>query len=364
MLYGCINARDAVAETVTYAYDALGRVISVTYASGETITYVYDDAGNRTQLVQTTNSPPQGVFQANPVSIVPGGVAALNWTSSNATNASIDNGIGIVTPVTGGSVNVSPVATTTYTLTLTGAGGVTTKQATVAVVSAFTQTIAITGSSPVDLRTLANAAGYNGAQDANVTFTLASGVAIMAGSGAVGIDTGDWPITQFYVTLALQISGAVYGGGGEGGVGNSGAGSAGGDAIYCRAPMSVTVNSGGAVRAGGGGGGGGKLSGAPLFRFGGGGGGGGAPGGLGGDGGEGADVNGQPGSSGTVSGGGAGGAGGGAGATAGGTGGSFGATGNIGVSGGGLGGAPGYAVRKNGFTVNVTNNGTITGTVG
>jgi hypothetical protein len=31
---------------------------------------------------------------------------------------------------------------------------------------------------------------------------------------------------------------------------------------------------------------------------------------------------------------------------------------------GGGGGAAGYAIRKNGFTVNVTNNGTITGTVG
>jgi hypothetical protein len=30
----------------------------------------------------------------------------------------------------------------------------------------------------------------------------------------------------------------------------------------------------------------------------------------------------------------------------------------------GRGGAADYAIRKNGFTVNVTNNGTITGTVG
>ena len=38
----------AVAGTVTYAYDAQGRVVSATYSDGTMICYHYDAAGNRT----------------------------------------------------------------------------------------------------------------------------------------------------------------------------------------------------------------------------------------------------------------------------------------------------------------------------
>lgn len=233
----------------------------------------------------------------------------------------------------------------------------------------FTATIPITGSGPANLLSLANAAGYDGSKDANVTFTLASGVTITGTSGGSGnpggpgIDVGNWPITQFYIVLALQISGTVYGGGGGGGDGNWGdSGTAGGDAIYCRTPMGITVNSGGILKAGGGGGGDGAQSPPPASKYGGGGGGGGAPNGSGGAGGLGNLINGHPGSSGTTSGGGAGGAPGGAGATVGGAGGTFATAGNNG--GGGFGGNAGFAIRKNSFAVSVTNNGTIVGTVG
>jgi YD repeat-containing protein len=42
----------AQAGTITYTYDALGRVITATYPNGETITYTYDNAGNRKQVTQ------------------------------------------------------------------------------------------------------------------------------------------------------------------------------------------------------------------------------------------------------------------------------------------------------------------------
>ncbi len=49
--------RRAVAqEVVSYTYDALGRVLTVTYG-GNVITYTYDAAGNRTQVVQATTPP-------------------------------------------------------------------------------------------------------------------------------------------------------------------------------------------------------------------------------------------------------------------------------------------------------------------
>jgi YD repeat-containing protein len=52
------TAEPARAETVQYTYDALGRIVTVTYGSGAVITYTYDAAGNRTEVVQTSPPPP------------------------------------------------------------------------------------------------------------------------------------------------------------------------------------------------------------------------------------------------------------------------------------------------------------------
>ena len=236
----------------------------------------------------------------------------------------------------------------------------------------FTATIAVNGAAPVDLRALANAAGYNGADNANITFQVAAGVTIMsATNGAVAIDTGTWPTGSFTINLTLQVSGNVYGGGGKGGSDSGGtAATAGGDAIYCRTPLAITVNSGGSIKGGGGGGGKGgfAIGGSPIFpTVNGGNGGGGFPNGAAGGVNAGAGTTsgggaGGPGSSFLNGQGGAGGAGGGAGAT--------GATGGNGVNAtgatnpGATGGAAGYAVRKNGNSVTVTNNGTIAGPQG
>lgn len=45
------------AEPVSYTYDALGRVATVTYPNGTTTTYTYDAADNRTQRT-TGGAPP------------------------------------------------------------------------------------------------------------------------------------------------------------------------------------------------------------------------------------------------------------------------------------------------------------------
>jgi len=49
---GATNAW-AATDNAAYSYDALGRLIAVTYANGTTITYSYDGAGNRTQVSVT-----------------------------------------------------------------------------------------------------------------------------------------------------------------------------------------------------------------------------------------------------------------------------------------------------------------------
>lgn len=286
-----------------YFYDPLGRLIRVELSDGTIVLYEYDAAGNRRMIIHGDDSP-------------------------------------------------------------------------------FNQTLQITGTGPVNLRTIADLAGYAGASNATITFQVGSTVTISgAPGGGAGIDTGTWP-AGFTIALTLQVSGKVYGGGGNG-ASAGGNGNAGGDALYCRENLTLTVNSGGQIKAGGGGGGsgGGWLigeAGAEEVYYGGGGGGG-FPNGLGGTGGPGGT-----GSNGTSSGGGSGGSSGAVGARtcgAGGAGGGAAATGSTGADATGTegcnaqgicrtktapgsGGVAGYAVRKNGKTVNVTNNGTISGTVG
>ncbi len=84
----------------------------------------------------TTVPPPQiEFFQANPANIVSGDCTNLEWGAvHNATEATIDQGIGgVATP---GSRSVCPTETTTYELTATGPGGTSTASATVTVSAA------------------------------------------------------------------------------------------------------------------------------------------------------------------------------------------------------------------------------------
>lgn len=242
--------------------------------------------------------------------------------------------------------------------------------------SSFNATISLTSGAAVNLRSFADNAGYTGQSDATITFKVPNGVVCRGLSGTpggFGVDTGLWP-TGFNISLALVIEsgGIIDGGGGRGGSGGSGAygsnGSNGGDAIYCRVPITVTINSGGTVRRGAGGGGGGAghttfMGGEPTTRAGGGGGGG-FPNGLGGAGGSSDFGAGGGGGPGTTTAGGTGGAG----TTGGATGGTGGGPSTVATKGGdsssATGGSPGvegYAVRKNGNIVTVTNNGTMIG---
>ncbi|OGC84991.1 hypothetical protein A3F55_01215 [Candidatus Adlerbacteria bacterium RIFCSPHIGHO2_12_FULL_53_18] len=83
------------------------------------------NSGNFTLPVTVTPPPgsPTCTLSASPSSIASGQSATLSWTTTNATSASINNGVGAVTPTAGGTKSVSPATTTTYTMTATGAGG-------------------------------------------------------------------------------------------------------------------------------------------------------------------------------------------------------------------------------------------------
>ncbi len=66
---------------------------------------------------------PTATLTATPAAIVRGASATLQWSSTNAVSAEIDQGIGAV--ALSGTQSVSPTATTTYTLTVSAANGAT-----------------------------------------------------------------------------------------------------------------------------------------------------------------------------------------------------------------------------------------------
>jgi len=109
---------------------------SLTITPSQTTTYTINVQGpgghaQASTTITVTNPYPTVEISADPTVIAKGGSTTLTWTSMSAQSASIDNGVGTV-PLTG-SVTVSPVATTTYTITVSGPLGVANAKATVAV---------------------------------------------------------------------------------------------------------------------------------------------------------------------------------------------------------------------------------------
>jgi YD repeat-containing protein len=51
------------ADQISYTYDALGRLVTVTYPNNSTVTYTYDPAGNRTLVTNTDTTGSTGSTQ-------------------------------------------------------------------------------------------------------------------------------------------------------------------------------------------------------------------------------------------------------------------------------------------------------------
>lgn len=56
LVLGDVALAASATSTVTYGYDASGRLISVSYDTKSIMTYTYDASGNRTQQVVTVPS--------------------------------------------------------------------------------------------------------------------------------------------------------------------------------------------------------------------------------------------------------------------------------------------------------------------
>jgi len=81
-----------------------------------------------------TSPPPTVTFSAEPSTVTLGESSTLAWATTNAESVSIDQGIGGVS--LNGSVRVSPIETTTYTIMAAGPGGAATDNVTVEVIPA------------------------------------------------------------------------------------------------------------------------------------------------------------------------------------------------------------------------------------
>ena len=93
----------------------------VPYSAGTPVTF--DINGNQIGNVKKTTPAPTCTLSASPNPIQVGQSSVLSWTSTNADTLTLDNRIGPVTPLAAGSITVSPILNTLYTITAANSSG-------------------------------------------------------------------------------------------------------------------------------------------------------------------------------------------------------------------------------------------------
>lgn len=127
--------------------------------------------------------------------------------------------------------------------------------------TADVQILSVSGGYDVNLRSLANSAGYDGREKVQITIT---GGCFASSTGAYALNTGSWPAGA---KVEVIIDGGVIGAGGGGGgggysTGGGSGGGGGGPAVYVTSmtgggTITITIRNGYVYGGGGGGGGGG-----------------------------------------------------------------------------------------------------------
>ncbi|MBW2078208.1 MAG: FG-GAP repeat protein [Deltaproteobacteria bacterium] len=133
LTWSSTNADTCVIEPDIGSVDLTG---SITVSPTETTTYTITATGPFGITTASATAfvgylPPTISIGADPETIGIGESSILTWSSTHADTCEIDQGIGPVDLI--GSISVSPTETTTYTITATGPGGITTASATVSV---------------------------------------------------------------------------------------------------------------------------------------------------------------------------------------------------------------------------------------
>ncbi len=137
------TSADALAVEIDRGIGAVPASGSLAVSPHTTTTYTITatgPGGTATDAATVTVlEPPVVSMTAEPGLVARGEASTLTWTSQNATWAGLDNGIGQVDPV--GSVEVRPLESTVYTITVQGPGGTASASARVEVVPVPTVTI-------------------------------------------------------------------------------------------------------------------------------------------------------------------------------------------------------------------------------
>ena len=132
------NVSNASSVSISGVGSNLNPSGTATVTPKQTTTYTLTGTASGGQTVTSTVTVTVGAsqpvilrFTAAPTNITQGQTSLLSWATTGAAKVSIDNGVG--SQAVNGSFSVQPSATTTYTLTATGADGVSTVTAAVTV---------------------------------------------------------------------------------------------------------------------------------------------------------------------------------------------------------------------------------------
>lgn len=192
------------------------------YSVGEDVTYTLTATNSVNTLTLTSSSLVPAVsvsLSASPSTITSGQSTTLTYSTTNATSAQISPGVGALSPVSSGSVVVSPTTTTTYTLGANNVQKVAQTTATVTVNPAapdissvsvspnptvaatgttvpYTITVnltsAVSSATGVDI-TLAGSNGFDGTYTNFIT--IAAGASSGTYNGTLGTEQGDRNVT-------------------------------------------------------------------------------------------------------------------------------------------------------------------------
>jgi hypothetical protein len=132
-------------------------------------------------------------FKAEPATLKPGQSATLTWAVENPRSTTISPEVGRATPR--GALKVTPKATTTYTLTVTGTNGTLTKTATVTVAGTVAAATAPTDPGAVDLTKQPAPKTADGKPDLTGVYGFGAGAPGGRGAAAPAPTPGSLPRT-------------------------------------------------------------------------------------------------------------------------------------------------------------------------
>jgi hypothetical protein len=166
------------------------RSVSPTETTAYTITANSQFGTVSRSVVLAVNPLPIAIMiDANPLVLTSGGSTLLRWNVNGASNISIDQGIGQVPQ--SGSQLISPVQTTTYTMTANNVSGSITKSVTVAV------------NPPIEGNFTASPGQINIGQSATLTWNV-------SGSDLITIDQGIGQVPAAGSRIVTPISTTTY----------------------------------------------------------------------------------------------------------------------------------------------------------